>query len=483
MKILCMAGAALALALSCPGIAGSGAAEITGRTAEEPGRNVPEERDQEVLSEKLEQAYIYTLPLMIMDATNTKMTNTVEATSQQAPPNQLFHAKALATAASRNVVTPNVDTIYSQVMLDLSDDAVILELPKTDRFCMAEVLDAYTNCISLIDAAAFEDSKEAYIFTGRNFTGDIPAGMQRVECPTDLAWVIIRTISYGEDDIPNVHAIQQKMDSYTLSQVYSGETDQKPRGAFHDEYNFIPAEHVMGMSMEDYFTRANVLMTENPPAPEDAAFLNGLARIGVGPGLSFDGALFGETAAEDWRRIVQGVTASCAEASGHFQVKNGSWNYFGGPIAQFGTEYEYRALIALMGLGANPVSVAVYPKAAVDSEGQRLNGANSYLLHFDKDALPPVKERGFWSVTIYDSSDNLLIDNEIGRYCINDRSDVRYQEDGSLDILIQKEKPDAEWQSNWLPACEGEFHLYLRVYLPEDEVVRNEWSMPMILKR
>lgn len=159
--ILCMSTVALCL---------MGCGTSTNTESKEPIASST--TDQEQLLQKLEKAYVYTLPLMIMDATKAKMTNTVEATSIQAPENQFIHAKGLATAASKNVVTPNVDTVYSQLLLNLSEDAIIMELPKTDRFCMAEVLDAYTNCISLIDARTLEEDTDKWIFTGKDFKGD-----------------------------------------------------------------------------------------------------------------------------------------------------------------------------------------------------------------------------------------------------------------------------------------------------------------------
>ena len=79
-------------------------------------------------------------------------------------------------------------------------------------------------------------------------------------------------------------------------------------------------------------------------------------------------------------------------------------------------------------------------------------------------------------------SNNFLIDNELDRYCINDRSEVQYNEDGSLDIYIQSEKPVEDKVSNWLPVSDGEFHLFLRIYSPQDAVLSNQWKAPVIEK-
>ena len=429
----------------------------------------------------LEKAYIFTLPLMMMDATARATTNTVKANVSQAPANQFAHAQELATAEFKNVVTPNVDTIYSQMILDLSKDAVVIELPKTDRFCTAQLIDAYTNCVDVIDSSTFEKERETFILTGIDFDGEIPEGMKQIKYPTSMGWIIIRTICFDKADEAKVHEIQSKMKAYTLSRFKAGETEEQPEGIYREENILIPSKYVLQLGMQEYFEQANLLMADNPPTEADAPMMAELAKINVGPGLKFDSSVFCERAEKAWKALGANIVNITTGQSMAFFTQNGNWSYMGRPIAEFGTEYAYRAFISIFGLGANPVSVAVYPKTDMDSDGGRLNGENKYVLHFEKDALPPVEGYGFWSVTAYDSSNNFLIDNEIDRYCINDRSDVVYNEDGSLDIYIQAEKPE-ENTANWLPVLEGEFHLVLRIYLPHRAVVENEWKTPILSK-
>ena len=108
-------------------------------------------------------------------------------------------------------------------------------------------------------------------------------------------------------------------------------------------------------------------------------------------------------------------------------------------IGDFGTAYTYRAMVALVGLGANTVDVAIYPKTHTDAAGAALTGEKTYTIHFE--TLPPTLEGGFWSVTAY-NEENFLIDNPIDRYCVNDRSAYRLNEDGTLDITLSKEAPE-----------------------------------------
>ena len=84
--------------------------------------------------EKVYKAYTFSFPLMIMDATVRVSTNTVEpGGTGKAPANRWMHAKELASASFRQVVTPNVDTIYSQIFIDLGKDALVLYKPAVSR--------------------------------------------------------------------------------------------------------------------------------------------------------------------------------------------------------------------------------------------------------------------------------------------------------------------------------------------------------------
>ena len=152
-------------------------------------------------------------------------------------------------------------------------------------------------------------------------------------------------------------------------------------------------------------------------------------------------------------------------------------SYFKEPIGDFGKAYDYRAAVALVGLGANTNEIAIYPRADYDSNNEVLNGANSYTLHFS--SLPPVEEGGFWSITAY-GDDNYLIDNPINRYNVTDRSEYKLNVDGSLDVTLSANAPQDG--SYWLPTGNKAFHLFMRMYLPDLKALDN-WTPPTITKK
>lgn len=429
---------------------------------------VADSETDENIWETVEDAYVYAFPLVLMDATETSATNTEEAVTGKAPVNQFIHSVALANAQFRNVVTPNVDTIYSQVWYDLGEEPMVYELPETDRFCKVQVLDGWTNTAAVLDKAG------AYAITLSTWEGELPEGVTRIDVPTSMAWSITRIVLSGEEDLPNVYAIQEKMKLMPLSDYISGDTYEPPRGSYSEENDYIPVDKVLSMDPITFFNKANELMVKNSPAAADKEMLEKIAAVNIGPGMEFDTSVLTGYVAENWKTMLTEIRIKLIKEGQKFSKKLGQWDYFGEPIGDFNTEYAYRALVALAGLGANTVEVALYPKIEQDADGNTLTGEKSYLLHFE--SYPQVLEGGFWSVTAY-GDDDFLIDNPVDRYCINDRSDLQANDDGSVDVILSEDAP--ENTTNWLPVGDGGFHLYMRIYTPDMDALET-WTAPTI---
>ena len=387
----------------------------------------------------LEEAYLYTFPLVLVDATKTVSTNAKTPSANRAPVNQFIHARKLLDASSRTVVSPNVDTIYTQAWLDVSAEPQIYVVPETDRFFNVQVLDAWTNTAAVLEAPG------AYAIAYSGWEGTLPEGVRRIDVPTRTVWTIARIMLSGPDDLPNVAALQSRMQ---LS--YSPEND------------FVPVEKVLAMTPQEFFDTANRLMETDPPAEADAPLLRSLAALSVGPGERFDASVLGPLGGLRWKRMLLQLKSSLRAQAARYARQMGQWTYYGDPIGDFGTAYDYRTMVALMGLGANTTDVAIYPRTSTDSTGADLTGKKTYTLHFD--ALPPTVGTGFWSVTAY-GEDNFLIDNPISRYCVNDRSGLHRNPDGSIDVTLSKDAP--EDTTNWLPVSDEKFHLFLRIYKPD----------------
>jgi hypothetical protein len=129
-------------------------------------------------------------------------------------------------------------------------------------------------------------------------------------------------------------------------------------------------------------------------------------------------------------------------------------------------------------LGANQPEDAVYPLNVGDADGKPLQGENTYVLHFKKEELPPVD--AFWSVTMYDAK-GFPVANPMERFAIGDRDELKFNDDGSLDLYIQNESPGKDKESNWLPSAKsGELSVTMRVYAPRPEALDGTWNPPPI---
>lgn len=238
-----------------------------------------------------------------------------------------------------------------------------------------------------------------------------------------------------------------------------------------------PLEQVNAMPGAQYFAYAAELMKTNPPHITDQAILARMKRIGIEPGRSFDGA----AASPAVKTAIEAAPATALklmeEELPNMGRSSNGWSMNTDTMGVYGNYYLKRAIIAMAGLGANQPEDAIYPYVVVDSDGKPLDGAGNYILHFDKDQLPPVN--AFWSVTMYDA-EGFQVANSLNRFAIGDRDALKFNPDGSLDLYIQHTDPGADKQTNWLPAASGPLGVTMRLYGPKAEVLQGRWSPPAV---
>jgi hypothetical protein len=126
----------------------------------------------------------------------------------------------------------------------------------------------------------------------------------------------------------------------------------------------------------------------------------------------------------------------------------------------------------------NTPEEAMYWWTNADGAGHTLSGAHEYVLHFPAGGLPPNK--AFWSITMGDA-ENRFVANPLNRYSVSDRTGLAPNPDGSVDIYIQNSAP-ANHESNWLPAPSGNFIIWLRVYIPDEDVIKGQYTVPPVVK-
>jgi hypothetical protein len=160
------------------------------------------------------------------------------------------------------------------------------------------------------------------------------------------------------------------------------------------------------------------------------------------------------------------------------RVVNG-WSMNTDTMGVYGNYYLKRAIVTQVGLGANLPEDAIYPINLADESGKPLDGANKYVLHFDKGVTPPAN--AFWSVTLYDAA-GFQVANPLNRFNLSSWMPLKYNADGSLDLYFQNESPGAEREANWLPAPHGAFNLLMRLYAPKSDALTGKWNPPAVAR-
>ncbi|MBE2189775.1 MAG: DUF1254 domain-containing protein [Candidatus Kapabacteria bacterium] len=426
------------------------------------------------------EGVVYGMPLVIMDLTKQVTTNVVSPQpNAHAPINQFGNMAEFPPASDHSVVRMNVDTKYSWAWLDLSDGPMVLSVPDTDgKYYLMPMLDAWTNVFASPGARTTGTKAGNFVITGPKWSGDTPEGMEVYKSPTSMVWIIGRTQTNGPADYAAVDKIQA---GYKITPLSSwGKPYTAPAGVVDPKINMDPpVKQLEAMSTTEFFNKLTQLMAKNQAYSYDAPILEKLAKIGVVPGEKFDISKLDPAVAKALEKVVPTALAKLTEGAKDMSRPVEGWVVAPPKIGDAGTDYGLRGAVALIGLGANIAADAIYPNAYTDSENQPLNGANNYVLHFDKGETPPTK--AFWSLTMYNAQ-SFFVENPINRYNISAWMPLKYNADGSLDIYIQKDSPGKDKESNWLPAAAGDFSVTLRVYWPKESMIDGSWKTPGIKK-
>jgi hypothetical protein len=432
------------------------------------------------------EAVIYGLPLVMMDITMKNFTNT--PSPRGAPVNQFLHERIFPPASFKQVVRVNVDTLYSSAFLDLSKEPLVLSIPNTHgRYYLLPLMDAWTNVFATPGTRTRGDSAANYLIAGPDWSGTAPAGMEVLRSTTDMVWLLGRTQTNGPSDYAAVHEIQDGYRLTPLSRFGHAYSPAKPTIDPSYDAKTPPVEKLKAMSATRYFNALASLLKANPAPAVDAPIIAKLARIGIVPGQPFDPSRLDPVVAKGLsgsvglalEKLQSAVALMGTKESNH--SANG-WHVPPMAVGNFATNYQLRAIIALIAFGANLPADAVYPTTFVDGDGRQLTGSNHYIIHFAKGGAPPVN--AFWSVTLY-GPDSFFVVNSIGRQAISSWMPLEHESDGSLDIYIQKDSPGKERESNWLPAPESSFNLTLRMYWPKDKgpsILDGSWVPPPVTK-
>jgi hypothetical protein len=443
--------------------------------APEGGLTVPDARSI------AKEAYIYGFPMAANYNTMYKQAIDTGSKDHQAPFNTLTSSRSVATPDDKFVVTPNSDTPYSYLWMDLRAEPIVVTMPKIEpnRYYTGQFVDLYTFNFAYLGTRAYGNDGGVFVIAGPNWSGPTPAGVKAViHSETQFAYLLIRTQLFNIADLPNVNRIQSAYHAQPLSAFL-----HQPSPPAAPAVNWPKPADITTQS-PDIFRIVDFLFQFCPPSPSESSLLASFAKLNIGPNQTFD---LNKFPSDIQQAVNEGIKDSDTDLAVVMKQINDPQAL---PIVAFGTrdilkgDYLHRYAGAKLGLYGNTMQEAVYFGYFVDANNQPLDASKqNYELRFDKGQLPPA--RAFWSFTMYDGKTQFLVANPLKRYLLNSTTlkSYKYGPDGSLTLYISHDNPGAAKQPNWLPAPDGPFYTVLRVYLPGDAVINGSWKRPQMQPR
>jgi hypothetical protein len=432
-----------------------------------------------------EEGFIYGLPIVMNYAVMYAYSVDKNSGQYKAPFNHINNEARVFTYKDTAVITPNSDTPYSISWLDLRAEPIVLSVPAVEksRYYSVMLCDGNTFNYGYIGSRATGSDAGDYLVVGPNWQGATPPGIKKVfQSTTQFSVAAYRTQLFNPADMPNVEKVQAGYKVQGLSVYLKQPATTAATGI---DFPKIDKELVK----KNFFEYLDFALQFAPAGPEERVIREKLARIGVGPGKTFD---FKDLPLEHKLEIGLGMKDGDEKvekylAGGQKDVNGWKIGSLFGDRLFYSGDWLKRAAAAKGGIYGNDAVEAVYPMTKKLASGEPLDGSkNNYTLTFLADQFPPVN--AFWSVTMYDGKTQLLIENPINRYLINSPMlpGMKTNADGSLTLYIQNKSPGADRESNWLPAPNGDIYLVMRLYWPKTEAPsilppgNGTWKPPAI---
>ena len=448
-----------------------------------------EKPDTQELQAIAEEAYLYGFPMIV--GYSVMHSFFLDPTSKQfkAPINQISNAARVFTPKDTGVSTPNSDTPYSMLLLDLRAEPIVLCMPEIDkaRYYDVQLVDLYTNNYGYMGSRTTGSGAGCYLVAGPDWKGATPARIAHVfRSETELTLVVYRTQLFNAADMDNVKKIQAGYKVQPLS-AFLGQS-APPAAPAIDWPKFT--KEVFSTRWVEYL---DFLLQFCPPvgtAAVEKPLRERFAKIGIGDGKTAGGQ---EPSPEVKAAFGAGTKAALAkieQTAGTIGTRVNGWQIgsAAGSREFYNGNWALRATAAKLGIYGNSKAEAVYPFTTQDPNGIPLDGSkDAYQMTFPAGHLPPVN--AFWSITMYHDDTKFLVDNPINRYLVNSPMlpELKKNADGSLSIYIQKDSPGKDKESNWLPAPDGPMFVVMRLYWPKTDAPsvyplgKGSWSPPPIV--
>ena len=427
------------------------------------------------------ESWVYGYPIVLMDVTRQVITAVpapnVDGTA--APINQFARMPHYVDPNFKNVVRVSLNALWSTAFLDLGAEPIVLSVPDTKgRYYVLCTMNYWTNDFSSVGKRTTGTKAGNFMFVGPNWQGTPPPDVKQVfKSSTRYAWILGQVQVNGPSDFAAVYAIEKQLKLTPLSAW--GKPYTPPKEVPVDksvDTSKTPEEQVAAMDAGTFFNRLAMVMKDNPPDAEDDSALRKLKDIGVEPGKPFDITKVSPAIQRGLERALKDGPTKLQQGVLKTKTVNGWMSPTN--LAHYGTDYDTRAGIAWLGLGANQKEDTIYPTAYVDGDGNMLDSANKYVMHYDKGTFQPTNAT--WSISQYKG--NFYEPNVLNKYVIALWQKLKFNPDGSIDFYLQADSPGKDKEANWLPTPAGVFNITIRNYWPKPEAWDGTYKNPPIKK-
>ena len=247
-----------------------------------------------------EEAFIYGLPLVMNYAAMYEIAIDKSSAQFLAPFNQIKNEARVYTYKDTAVVTPNSDTPYSVLWLDLRAEPIVLSVPAVpkNRYYTVQLCDGNTFNYGYIGSRSTGSDAGDYLVVGPDWKGETPAGIKKVfRSSTQQSVAIYRTQLFNPEDMPNVVKIQA---GYKVQPLSAYLKQPAPPAAPVINFPKINKE----MVKTGFFDYLAFALQFAPPGPEEKEIRAKLARLGLEAGKPVD---FRSLSPEQKTAIMDGV--------------------------------------------------------------------------------------------------------------------------------------------------------------------------------
>jgi hypothetical protein len=256
-----------------------------------------------------EEGFIYGLPIVMNYAVMYEYAVDRSSDQYKAPFNQIKNEARVYTYKDTAIVTPNSDTPYSLVWLDLRTEPIVLSVPAVprSRYYSVMLCDGNTFNYGYIGTRATGPDAGDYMVVGPDWQGETPAGIKKVfRSTTQFSLAAYRTQLFNAADMPNVVKVQA---GYKVQPLSTYLKQPAPPQAPAIDFPKVNAE----MVKTNFFEYLDFALQFAPPGPEEQAIRAKLASIGIGAGKTFN---FKDLSAEHKAAVLLGMKEGGNESRG-----------------------------------------------------------------------------------------------------------------------------------------------------------------------